>query len=207
MREELRAGVAIYNAGEYHAAHDAWEDYWLDLERGSDDERFLHGLIQFTAVLHHAQHCNWAGLSGLVESARTYLADLPGDYRGLNLGEIRTYLDALYTDPEYVERVRPPVLTHDGEPLSLSALRFPAAAIAAEVFAAELPAFEAEPIETAIDYARTDLDAGEATSPMVTLVMDFARDEANRVIAYQRLCQHVERRLAREQDVQGLFDG
>ena len=26
MDAHLRAGVAIYNAGHYHAAHDAWED-------------------------------------------------------------------------------------------------------------------------------------------------------------------------------------
>ena len=32
MRNRLRAGVAIYNDGYYHAAHDAWEERWLDLE-------------------------------------------------------------------------------------------------------------------------------------------------------------------------------
>ncbi|MFB6301121.1 MAG: DUF309 domain-containing protein, partial [Halobacteriales archaeon] len=52
MDAHLRAGIAIYNAGGYHAAHDAWEDHWLDLESGTDDERFLHGLIQFTAAVH-----------------------------------------------------------------------------------------------------------------------------------------------------------
>ena len=69
MREHLRAGIAVYNAGEYHAAHDAWEDYWLDLERGTDDERLLHGLIQFTAAVHHAEERNWEGAVGLAESA------------------------------------------------------------------------------------------------------------------------------------------
>ncbi|NIS31883.1 MAG: DUF309 domain-containing protein, partial [Actinobacteria bacterium] len=59
MDAHLRAGIAIYNAGGYHAAHDAWEDHWLELEAGTDDERFLHGLIQFTAAVHHAQGANW----------------------------------------------------------------------------------------------------------------------------------------------------
>lgn len=50
MDDSLRAGVAIYNAGAYRAAHGAWESKWLSLERDTDDERFLHGLIQFIAV-------------------------------------------------------------------------------------------------------------------------------------------------------------
>jgi len=53
--DALRAGIAIHNAGHYHAAHDAWEDEWLELDDGSD-ERLLHGLIQFTAAIHHARN-------------------------------------------------------------------------------------------------------------------------------------------------------
>jgi hypothetical protein len=79
MEAHLRAGVAIYNAGGYHAAHDAWEDRWLDLEAGTDDERFLHGLIQFTAAVHHGRHGNWAGLQGLAESGAGYLEGLAAD--------------------------------------------------------------------------------------------------------------------------------
>jgi predicted metal-dependent hydrolase len=73
MESHLRAGVAVYNAGQYHAAHDAWEDHWLDLEQGTDDEQFLHGLIQFTAAVHHARTRNWSGATGLASSARDYL--------------------------------------------------------------------------------------------------------------------------------------
>ena len=77
MEAALRAGVAIYNAGEFHAAHDAWEAEWLGLDDGTDDERLLHGLIQFTAVVHHARERNWSGAVGLAESAGEYLADHP----------------------------------------------------------------------------------------------------------------------------------
>ena len=205
MRDELRAGAAVYNAGEYHAAHDAWEEHWLDLERGSDDERLLHGLIQFTAALHHARHANWDGLAGLVESARGYLVGLPADYRGVNLDEVRAYLDALHADPEHVERASPPPLRHEGEALGLADLAFPAAAVAAEVIAEEYSRFDEEPVERGIEYARTDLAAGEGTSPLVTLVMDFARDPGNRDVVYRRLADHVERRDHRERDAEGLF--
>ena len=46
MDAHLRAGAAIYNTGEFHAAHDAWEELWLDMDDGPDRD-LLQGLIQF----------------------------------------------------------------------------------------------------------------------------------------------------------------
>ncbi|MEF8774176.1 MAG: DUF309 domain-containing protein, partial [Halobacteriales archaeon] len=176
------------------------------LERGTDDERFLHGLIQFTAALHHAEGANWTGFLGLVESAREYLAGLPADHRGMNLDAVRSFLDAVHADPEHVERVAPPVLRHEGERVTLSDLRFDAAAVAAEVFAEERAAYEEATVERAVELAREDLAAGRATSPLVTLLIDFVRDAENRAIVYQRLDGHVARRNHRRTDVDGLFD-
>ncbi|WP_135829463.1 DUF309 domain-containing protein [Halorussus halobius] len=205
MRDHLRAGIAVYNAGEHHAAHDAWEDRWLDLDSGTDDERFLHGLIQFTAAAHHAHRANWAGVRGLAESGAGYLSDLPADYRGVNVGRVRAYLRAVAADPEHVERVAAPKLTHEGRALVPEDLRFEGGAIAAEVLAEEYGYDEAV-IEQAVAYAREDLEAGRATSQFVTFVLDFARDAANRGIIFQRLDGAVGKREHEEQDVEGLFD-
>ncbi|HET7323920.1 MAG TPA: DUF309 domain-containing protein [Halococcus sp.] len=202
MNDHLRAGIAIYNAGNFHAAHDAWEERWLDLT--GDDERFLHGLIQFTAAIHHATRHNWMGATGLAESAREYLASLPEEYRGVNVREIREYLAALHGDPERIDRAPPLSLTYEDRKLTLSDLDFGPSAVVARVFAEEGD-YDEELIERAVEYARADLDAGRETSPFVTLVLDFARAE-NREIVYQRLVGHTERRLAREHDVDGLFE-
>jgi len=205
METHLRAGVAIHNSGAYHEAHDAWEDYWLDLDAGTDDERFLHGLIQFTAAIHHAYDHNWRGATGLATSGAEYLEGLGETYRGINVGEARSYLRELGADPELVERRPVPELTHDGVALELSDLAFPAAAIAAEVFA-EDGGYDEGVIERAVEYGCADLAAGEPTSEFVTLVMDFARGEDPRGIVLQRLREHVDRRRSREEDVDGLFD-
>jgi len=69
MEAHLRAGIAVFNGGGYHTAHDCWEARWLDLESGTDDERFLHGLIQYTAAVHHASERNWGGATGLADGA------------------------------------------------------------------------------------------------------------------------------------------
>ena len=204
MRDQLRAGIAVYNAGYYHAAHDAWETRWLDLESGTDDERLLHGLIQFTAAVYHARERNWEGAVGLADSALAYLDGLPDEYRSVRLPPIRSFLAALAADPELVER-RPPVrLEHEGETPTLGTLGFEPTAVAATVLAEELGVDEA-PVERAREYAERDLEAGDDDSQFITLLFDFVREEDHRGIVHQRLTDHVNRRETRESDVEGLF--
>ncbi|MFC6990196.1 DUF309 domain-containing protein [Haloplanus sp. GCM10025708] len=204
MDASLRAGVAVYNAGRYHAAHDAWEDVWLDLESGSTDERLLHGLIQFTAAIYHARTRNWSGATGLATSARSYLAELPATYRGVDVATVRTYLGALGSDPELAERGPPPALTVDGCTVTLDGLDFEAAAVAAVVLAEESDDYDAAVLERAVGYAREEL-AGTGTQ-FVAGVMDFVADADRRGLVYRRLRAHVERRVQREDDVAGLFE-
>ena len=205
MDAHLRAGIAIYNSGEYHAAHDAWEDRWLDLESGSDDERFLHGLIQFTAAVHHARTGNWSGATGLADSAGGYLDGLPATHRGVELDTVRSGLAELAADPEHIERQPPPALTHRGTALALADLRFEATGVAAGVLAEE-HGYDEKLLETAVGYARQDLESELVASPFVTLVFDFVREPENRGIVLQRLGEHVDRRQSRDSDVTGLFE-
>jgi hypothetical protein len=205
MDGHLRVGIAIYNAGEFHAAHDAWEAHWLDLKKGSDDEQFLHGLIQFTAGVYHARTRNWSGATGLAASAGEYLANLPATYRGVDIDAVRSYLAALGDDPELVERQRPLELTYDGAVLGLADLDFVETAIAADVLAEEY-GYDEGLIERTVEFARADLDDGKTASPFVTFLFDFVREPPQRGIIVQRLREHVERREHREDDVSGLFD-
>lgn len=205
MRTHLRAGIAIYNAGEYHAAHDAWEAHWLDLDSGTDDEQFLHGLIQFTAAVYHASTGNWSGAAGLADSAGEYLDELPPTYRGVDVADVRSELATLARDPEVVERRHPLALTHEGRELALGDLRFEATAVAADVFAEEY-GYDEQLVETATGYARADLSDDVASSPFVTLLFDFVREPENRGIVLQRLGEHTDRRRSRDDDVSGLFD-
>lgn len=204
MDAHLRAGIAIYNAGEFHAAHDAWEEPWLDLERGTPDERFLHGLIQFTAAIHHATRGNEEGATGLAASGREYLDGLDG-HRAVNVATVRDFLARLAADPALLERASPPDLTLDGRALSLDELEFEAGAIAAAVLAEE-HGYDETLLERAVEYARRDLYRGEETSPFVTLVLDFARDSDRRAIVFDRLGDHLSRRDARAADLDRLFE-
>ena len=203
MDAHLRAGLAVYNAGRYHAAHDAWEDYWLALDDG-DDERFLHGLIQFTAVVHHGTGENWSGARGLAESAGEYLADLPADYRGVNLDDARPFLERVAEDPDAVDWDAPPELTHEGEPVGYSDLDFEATAVAAEVLA-EADGYDESVVTDAIGYARKELDE-QGEGRFVGQLFAFVQEAENRPVVYTHLVQHVERERQKDDDVAGLFD-
>jgi len=203
MDAHLPAGVAVYNAGRFHAAHDAWEEYWLSLDSG-DDERFLHGLIQFTAVVHHATEENWSGAQGLAESAGKYLDGLPAEYRGVNLDDVRPFLARVAEDPESVDWNEPPKLTLDGVVVGYNDLDFDATAVAAAVLA-EADGYDESVVADAIDYARRELDdRGEGR--FVGQLFAFVQETDNRAFVYAHLSNHVERERQKDDDVAGLFD-
>ncbi|WP_411967872.1 DUF309 domain-containing protein [Haloferax sp. YSSS75] len=205
MDDSLRAGVAIYNAGAYRAAHGAWEATWLDLEDGSDDERFLHGLIQFTAAVHHARDGNHSGATGLAVSAQRYLDGLPADYRGVDLDAVRAYLSELESDPDVAVRDDPLSLRLDGDVVTPDELDFDAIVVAAEVLTEELDGYDESIVADAIEYAREEVTEGRQTQ-FTAMVFDFVQNETQRGLVYQRMGEHVRLRRRRENDVSGLFE-
>ncbi|ELZ93115.1 DUF309 domain-containing protein [Haloferax sulfurifontis] len=204
MDDSLRAGVAIYNAGAFRAAHGAWESRWLSLERDTDDERFLHGLIQFTAAVHHARDGNDSGAVGLARSTREYLDGLGDDYRGVDLAEVRAFLARLEADPG-VAAADPLALRLDGRVVTYDDLDFDAVAVAAETLAEELDGYDESVVADAVEYARGEIAEGAQTQ-FTAMVFDFVRNEAQRGLVFQRLSEHVRRRRRREDDVSGLFE-
>jgi hypothetical protein len=193
--DRLRAGIALYNAGHYLAAHEPLEERWL--ERPPEDrEDCLQGLIQATAAVHKSRAGNPEGATGLAESAVGYL----GGCERIDVEPLSAWLDRLADDPELGTCERPPELRIDGDPVVVDGLRFPAAGIAARALAAVR---DDEPLAAAAEYAEADLDAGEEASLFVTLTLDYVR--GGDPLVARRLKEHVERRRMRESDVEGLF--
>ena len=203
MDTALRAGIALYTAGEIHAAHEPWEAVWLDLPDG-DDERLFHGLIQFTAAVYHARQRNWEGAVGLAESAQGYLTPLPTPYCGIDIDSVVAALPDLESDPERVERGPIPPLHYQGRRLTAADLEIEGITTAASVVANEYNAYDTTVVESAIEYAREEATGSQAQ--YIRLLTSFVDDREHRGIVYNRLRQNVERRQAKRDDVAGLFE-
>lgn len=206
MERSLRVGAAVFNAGDHHAAHDAWEDEWLSLDEGTADERLLHGLIQYTAAVYHVGNRNWSGAQGLATSAGAYLDEVASDYRAVNVGDVRGYLGRLAADPEFGERAPPVPLRVNGSVVRAADLSVEEVADAAAVVAEDYEAFDESVLADAARYAREEVESGESTTRFVALLFEFVGDRERRGLVYQRLGEHVGRRRGREADVSGLFE-
>jgi len=100
LREATVHGVALYNAGHYHASHDCFEAEWYNYGRGSRESMFLHGMVQVAAGAYkHVDFEDDEGMRSLFETALQYFHGLPGDFYGVDLLDVRTVLTNALEDP------------------------------------------------------------------------------------------------------------
>lgn len=89
---EYLAGIDLYNAGEFHAAHDAWEERWRD-DCGAREKLFLQAMIQSAVVFHHIEIGRRGAARRMYSMAREKFARL-GAARFMSL-DIADYLAQL----------------------------------------------------------------------------------------------------------------
>ena len=77
----LAEGLRRYDAGEFFAAHEAWESVWLESQE--PEKTFLQGLIQVTAAFHHLQRHNPLGTVLLLQAALRRLERYPARFGGI----------------------------------------------------------------------------------------------------------------------------
>ena len=81
--EAFREGVRLFDRGEYHSAHEAFERCWLANEAGDSD--FFKGLIQAAICLHHLRRDNLEGARLLYRGHRRLLGAYLPAHRGVDV--------------------------------------------------------------------------------------------------------------------------
>jgi predicted metal-dependent hydrolase len=81
--EKFQRGFEQFNAREFFAAHETWEEIWLAAPE--PDKTFLQGIIQVAAAFHHYRRGNTAGTQSLLAAGLQKLSRFPADHRGLQL--------------------------------------------------------------------------------------------------------------------------
>src|SRR5258706_9107014 len=90
---EYIAGIDLYNSGEYHAAHDAWEERWMG-PVAPDEKLFLQAMIQSAGAFHHLQNGRPRAARRLYPMAQEKIARLHQPaFLALDLAQHQTQLD------------------------------------------------------------------------------------------------------------------
>ena len=90
---EYIAGIDLFNEGEFHAAHDAWEDRWMG-EVGQDEKLFLQAMIQSAVAFHHLEIGRPGAARRMYQMAKEKFARLGvKNFMSLDLEEYQAQLD------------------------------------------------------------------------------------------------------------------
>jgi uncharacterized protein len=73
--ELFEHGIALFNAGEFFKAHEAWEELWL--RAPAKEKAFLQGIIQIAAGFHHYRRGNLRGSRSLLSAGVAKLGRYP----------------------------------------------------------------------------------------------------------------------------------
>ena len=104
LRLAVLYGVRFYNAGDFHASHDCFEDEWYNYGSGTTESAFLHGMVQVAAGAYkHFDFENDDGMRSLFETALQYLHGTPKDYYGVDVLGVRTTVTNALDDPTVLD--------------------------------------------------------------------------------------------------------
>ena len=91
---EYLEGIRLYNAGDYFECHEMIEDIWMTSE--GDDRLHYQALIQAAVAVHHFKNGNWSGAMGLYQKACEKWAQLPSEYKGIDLKGLKEKFDVFF---------------------------------------------------------------------------------------------------------------
>jgi uncharacterized protein len=84
--ELLQLGIDLYNAGHFWNAHEAWEEVWLESERGM--RGFYQGMIQISAAFVHVTRNRYPGGVKLLGEGIEKLEKYPASFMGVELAPL-----------------------------------------------------------------------------------------------------------------------
>ncbi len=86
ITERFERGVREFNAGDFYAAHDTWEDVWMDV-RGPE-RPFFQGMIQVAVGYYHLTCENYAGAEHLLSRGIRKLEPYSRGHRGVDTKDV-----------------------------------------------------------------------------------------------------------------------
>ncbi|MFO0973255.1 MAG: DUF309 domain-containing protein [Phycisphaerae bacterium] len=102
-RRGFHSGLALFNAGEFFEAHDAWEEIWSQVQ-DRRRERFYRGLIRAAVTLELLRRGRAVGVRQVFVSCLEEWEGLPDGFMGLDrpafVARLRHAIEPAITDLE-----------------------------------------------------------------------------------------------------------
>ena len=114
--ELWQKAIDEHNKGDYHEAHELFEDLWMELDNRTEKDT-VQTLAQADALAVHLQSGNLGAAQRLMRQLPELLQTFPDNYRDIDLTEIRTWINRMIqTVPQSIEtqvitNKKPPMLT------------------------------------------------------------------------------------------------
>jgi predicted metal-dependent hydrolase len=104
LRRATVHGVRLFNAGDYHEAHDCFEDEWYNYGRGTVESKYCHAMVQVAAGAYkHVDFADDDGMRSLFRTALQYFHGVPRDFYGVDVLEVRTTVTNALEEPGVID--------------------------------------------------------------------------------------------------------
>ena len=120
LEELWNKAVTEHNAGEYHEAHELFEDLWMDLDDRTEKD-IVQTLAQADALAVHIETGNIRAAQRLMRQLPELLQSFPSKYRNMNLKEMKDWIGNMILNiplsgdisKEQIANPKPPKLAED----------------------------------------------------------------------------------------------
>ena len=104
----LDEGIKLFERGEYFLSHETLEEHWI--EAPLEERDFYQGLIHLAVGFLHHTRGNNVGAGSQFAKAKRRLASYPDDHEGVEISEIRSFLESAAGRIERGEDLIPPTI-------------------------------------------------------------------------------------------------
>lgn len=104
LPEPVARGVALFDAGAYFEAHEAWEEHWGGGPKAERD--LVKGLIKVAVAFHHLRHGNPGGCLGQIRDALPLLRENAHVWPELDVAAFAEEVDSVAAQVRFHGEVR-----------------------------------------------------------------------------------------------------
>ena len=99
MYKEIEEGVILFNEHDFFAAHDFFENLWINAKK--EDRLFFQGMVQISVGGYHLLNKNFKGSLSQYQKGTAKLQNYAPNYKGIELENLLQKIHNVIDDLEF----------------------------------------------------------------------------------------------------------